>query len=314
MSRKLSHIAPDWWDYTTLDAELLDDAARLTERDLRQLSRPGFKVVMHDTLEEMYLAQALEYLHAWKQATPDNPTGICGSMGPTQHLSLLSRLINELGIGIKDAHFWSMAEWYDGETKKEVTMDHPFSLEKAHRGLCFDRIQKRLVMPDAHLHFPRAEVSEYSKSWQSGVRCIVMQGGQGAIKHWAFNDPVKRSGKWKNEPPPPLEYRKLGVRAVELHPVSLFEQARLSGGNNVTRVPRMAVTVGPKESWMAEKISIWQTGQQDDPLGQRLSALMISKRLSDSAVPMSLLADHPNVQFNYYRHGLGECLVEEESY
>ena len=32
-----------------------------------------------------------------------------------------------------------------------------------------------------------------------------------------------------------------------------------------------------------------------------LTALMISKRLADSSVPMSLLADHPNVQFNYYR-------------
>jgi glucosamine-6-phosphate deaminase len=27
-------------------------------------------------------------------------------------------------------------------------------------------------------------------------------------------------------------------------------------------------------------------------------------------VPMSLLADHPNVQFNYFRHGIGNCSVE----
>jgi len=25
---------------------------------------------------------------------------------------------------------------------------------------------------------------------------------------------------------------------------------------------------------------------------------------------MSLLADHPNVQFNYYRKGIGSCAVE----
>ena len=47
-----------------------------------------------------------------------------------------------------------------------------------------------------------------------------------------------------------------------------------------------------------------------DPLGQRLTALMISKGLADAAVPMSLLADHPNVQFNYFRGGLGSCAVE----
>jgi glucosamine-6-phosphate deaminase len=37
---------------------------------------------------------------------------------------------------------------------------------------------------------------------------------------------------------------------------------------------------------------------------------MISKRLVDSAVPMSLLADHPRVEFHYYRGGLGRCGVE----
>ncbi len=294
MSRKLSHIAPDWWDYTTLDSSLINDAARLTDRDLRQLSRPGFKVVMYDTLEDFYLAEALEYIHAWKQASADNPAGICGPVGPTEQLPLVARLINELGISIKDGHFWGMDEWYDPDTKKEVSMDHPLSFEKADRELCFDRIQKKLVMPDTQLHFPKADVTEYVKSWQSGVRCIVMQGGQGDIKHWAFNDPLKRTGKWKNEPPPPAEYRKLGT----------------SGGGNITMVPKMAITVGPKETWMAEKVSIWQAGAHDNPLGQRLTALMISKRLADSSVPMSLLADHPNVQFNYYRGGLGTCAVE----
>jgi hypothetical protein len=45
MARKLSMLAPDWWDFTTLDDELLNDAARLTPSDLLQLSRKGFKVV-----------------------------------------------------------------------------------------------------------------------------------------------------------------------------------------------------------------------------------------------------------------------------
>jgi glucosamine-6-phosphate deaminase len=48
----------------------------------------------------------------------------------------------------------------------------------------------------------------------------------------------------------------------------------------------------------------------DNPLGQRLTALMISRRIVDTSVPMSLLADHPQVQFNYYRGGLGSCAVE----
>jgi glucosamine-6-phosphate deaminase len=37
---------------------------------------------------------------------------------------------------------------------------------------------------------------------------------------------------------------------------------------------------------------------------------MISKNVPDSTVPMSLLADHPNVQFNFLRSGIGTCEVE----
>ena len=42
----------------------------------------------------------------------------------------------------------------------------------------------------------------------------------------------------------------------------------------------------------------------------RLTALMISKRVPDSSVPMSLLADHPNVRFSYYRGGIGTVEAE----
>lgn len=98
MPRKLSAIAPDWWDYTTLDADLIDEVSRLTPRDLIRLSRPGFAVVMYDTLEEFYLAEALEYVHAWRQSTDDNPVGICGPIGPTEQLPLVARIVHALAF------------------------------------------------------------------------------------------------------------------------------------------------------------------------------------------------------------------------
>ncbi len=307
MPRKLSTIAPDWWDYTTLDDDIIRDAASLSADDVLQLSRPGFKVVFYDTLEDFYLAEALEYINAWKQSTEDNPVGICGPIGPTEQLPLVARLVNELGLDIRSAHFWGMDEWYDGE--REVSTEHPLSFEKADRELCFNRINPDLVMPDSNLHFPTADTSAYINSWE-GARCAVMQGGQGDIKHWAFNDPLRREGAHQDAPPSPEEYRKLGTRIVELHPITLAQNARTSGGGNITIVPQQAITVGPQETWKAEKVSIWHAGTHDNPFGQRLTPFMISKGLADSAVPMSLLADHPNVQFNYYRPGIGVCDVE----
>jgi glucosamine-6-phosphate deaminase len=307
--RKQSVIAPDWWDYTTLDEDLLNDAAALRPEDLLDLSREGFQVVFYDTLEDFYLAEALEYITAWQASTLDNPVGICGPIGPTEQLPLVARLVNALDLNLArcGAHFWAMDEWVlDGQAVGE---DHPLSFKRAEKELCFSRIRPELRMPDDHIHFPVGDVATYSASYDA-VRCAVMQGGQGDVKHWAFNDPVKRKGKYADAPPTPGEYRRLATRRVDLHPVTIMQNARTSGGGQVSAVPTQAMTVGPVETWKADKVSIWQAGTHDNPFGMRLTTLMIGKRVTDSAVPMSLLADHPSVQFNFYRHGLGACEVE----
>ena len=74
--RNVSKVAPEWWDYTTLDEAILNDAAKLTAEDLLQLSRPGFTVKFYDTLESFYTAEALEYISAWKKAGSSEPAGI----------------------------------------------------------------------------------------------------------------------------------------------------------------------------------------------------------------------------------------------
>ena len=117
-------------------------------------------------------------------------------------------------------------------------------------------------------------------------------------------------GKYKDEPPTPAEYRKLSTRVVELHPITLIQNARTSGGGTVQNVPSSAVTVGPVQTWQAAQVSIWHPGHHDNPFGQRLTTFMISKKIADTRVPMSLLAEHDDVVFNFYRGGFGVCDVE----
>jgi glucosamine-6-phosphate deaminase len=305
--RPISKIAPDWWDYTTLDREILDQAARLTAEDLLGLSRPGFTVRFYDTVEDFYLAEALEYITAWRQATPERPAGICGPIGPTEQLPLVARLVNELELDLRHAHFWGMDEWVvDG---REAGLDFPLGFARADMELCFNRIRPDLRIPPENIHFPAVDPREYLASWER-ARCVVMQGGQGEVKHWAFNDPPRRTGPYRDQPPSPAEYRKLSTRVVDLHPMTLIQNARTSGGGVVQNVPTQAISVGPRETWKAEKVSIWQAGQHDNPFGQRLTTFMISRRIPDVSVPMSLLADHPNVQFNFLRSGIGVCQTE----
>ena len=308
MARPISVVAPGWWDYTTLDREILEEAANLTPEDILALSRPGFQVRFYDTLEGFYLAEALEYIEAWKQATDDQPAGICGPIGPTEQLPLVAQLVNATNLNLKNAHFWGMDEWYqDG---KEVPTDFPLSFEKADRDLCFSRINPKLVMPDENLHFPKADsLAEYTALYDK-VRCVIMQGGQGEVKHWAFNDPPMREEPYNNEPPPPEEFKKLSARVVDLHPMTVIQNARTSGGGRVYMVPTKALSVGPVETFKAECVSIWHPGHHDNAFGMRLTALMISKKIADTSVPMSMLALHPNVRFSFYRGGIGSCEVE----
>jgi glucosamine-6-phosphate deaminase len=305
--RPKSVVAPGWWDYTTMDREILDDAAGVTAEGLADLARPGFELRFFDTLEEFYLAEALEYISAWRAATEEEPAGVCGPIGPTEQLPLVARLVNDLEVDLRHAHFWAMDEWVVGGETVPVT--HPLSFERADRALCFDRIRPDLRMPEENLHFPRTDLSDYIASWDR-ARCTVMQGGQGEVKHWAFNDPLPRKGAHSDTPPSPEAYRMLGTRMVDLHPITLMQNARTSGGGVVQNVPSAAMTVGPLETWKARKVSIWHAGVHDNPFGMRLTTLMVSKRIADSSVPMSLLADHPNVRFNFYRPAIGSCEAE----
>ncbi len=309
MPRPISKLAEGWWDYTTLDLEILQDAAKLTPDDLVQFSRPGFQVKIYETVQEFYAAQALEYIDAWKQSTPDRPAGICGPIGPTEQLPIVAQMVNALDLDLKkcEAHFWGMDEWV--ENGVPVTPAHPLSFARCDNELCFDRIRPELALSESNKHFPCGDLEAFSRSFET-YRCVVMQGGQGEIKHWAFNDPLPRTGEYADAPPTPEQYRNLGTRIVKLHPTTIGQNARTSGGGNVSLVPTYASTVGPRETWRAETVSIWHPGHHDNPFGIRLSALMISKKLADSSVPMSLLADHPNVRFSYLRSGIGSVAVE----
>jgi glucosamine-6-phosphate deaminase len=305
--RPLSKVAPEWWDYTTLDREILDAAAKITIDTLKDYERPGFKINIYDTIQDFYCAEALEYIKVWQQATPENPVGLCGPIGPTEQLSLVAQMVNAMNLDLKNCHFWGMDEWMvDG---KAADMDFPLGFAKADMDLCFNKIREELKMPMENMHFPSEDPTEYIESWGK-ARCLLMQGGQGETKHWAFNDPLKREGKYKDVPPTPEEYRQLSTRQVELHPITLMQNARTSGGGTVQNVPSSAVTVGPVQTWQSEKVSIWHPGCHDNPFGMRLTTYMLSKKMADSTVPMSLLSDHPNVQFSFFRDGFGVCDVE----
>jgi len=307
MQRPISKIAPRWWDYTTLDPKILEAAAKINIANLKSYARKGFEIEIYDTLQEFYCAEALEYVSAWKRASAAHPAGICGPIGPTEQLPIVAQIVNALDLNLRHCHFWGMDEWViDG---RAADADFEMGFAKADMDLCFNRIRAKLRMPQENMHFPSETPAEYSASFDA-ADCLIMQGGQGEVKHWAFNDPVKREGAYAANPPTAQEYLQKGARVVDLHPITLMQNARTSGGGAVHNIPSQAVTVGPLETWKAKRVSIWHPGHHDNAFGMRLTTYMISQKIADSSVPMSLLALHDDVKFSFCRGGFGVCGVE----
>ena len=60
----------------------------------------------------------------------------------------------------------------------------------------------------------------------------------------------------------------------------------------------------------SEKVSIWHPGWHDNPFGMRLTSYMISNKIADSSVPMSLMGLHKDVSFSFLTPNFGSCEAE----
>jgi len=135
------------------------------------------------------------------------------------------------------------------------------------------------------------------------VRCVVMQGGQGEVKHWAFNDPPRREGAYRDAPPTPAEYRQTAdardrpasdddhAERADLGRRSAFARA------DASRHGRAAGDLEGREGLdLAPRLSRQRLRHAADDVDD----LETHRRFRRA---MSLLADHPCVQFSLYRPG-----------
>ena len=192
---------------------------------------------------------------------------------------------------------WTNGFWTGGAGRT-----HPLSFEKADRELCFNRIRKELVMPDAEPAFSQGGHRGLPEELGGGVRCAVMQGGQGDVKHWAFNDPPRRTGKYKNKPPTPGG-------------ISQAHDPHRRSASHHHRAKRPHFTAAAISPWCRRRRITRRPGRKRGrrrkfPSGTREARQSFRPATDDvddlqkhsrCAVPMSFFADHPNVQFNFYR-------------
>ena len=182
------------------------------------------------------------------------------------------------------------------------------SFARADLELCFNRIEPKLRMPDSHLHFPRAKrLAAYSASYDQ-VRCLVMQGGQGEVKHWAFNDPPRREGAVEGQPAPagriPQAWRaRRGPAPDDHHP----ERAHLGRRRGLGGALPGPVRRTRRDLEGGAGLHLAR-GHARQPL--RHAAHGVHDLQAACRTPRCrcrLLADHPNVHVQLLSGGIGTC-------
>ena len=101
------------------------------------------------------------------------------------------------------------------------------------------------------------------------------------------------------------------TRVTDLHPMTVIQNARTSGGGYVPQVPtpsRDRRAGGDLEG--RERLDLAPGPSRQSVRHAADRADDRQARARQSACPCRCLADHPNVQFNYYRGGIGTVEAE----
>ena len=173
---------------------LIDEAARLTPRDLRAAVAAGLHAWSSTTRSKISTSPKRSNTSMPGGRAPTTiRSGICGPIGPTEQLPLVARIVNALELDVRSGHFWGMDEWFDVATGSEVAGHASADLRE---GRPRDVLQPhRREAADARRDtctFPKADTARLPEVLGRRRALRGDAGRQGDVKHWAFNDPLPR--------------------------------------------------------------------------------------------------------------------------
>jgi glucosamine-6-phosphate deaminase len=207
-------------------------------------------------------------------------------VGPMPQYDIAARLINEEQLSLSHVHTFNMDE-YANEHGVTAPPSWPGSFQRAMEERFFARIDERLRPPESQIHFPTTEaIADYSARLRELGGADVCYGGIGWSGHIAFWEP-HLGAEFDGD----LDaYRRAGARLVELHPMTIMQNALHSFGGDWSWVPPRANTVGPGDILGARHRSFWLDGDLGGGVSwQRFIARLVAHGPVNEFVPGSLL-------------------------
>lgn len=269
------------------DSAECDRVRRISRTEIAQHANPDFRIRVVDEPAEFYEAFATDLVDRIRAARDESRTFVAIlPVGPMPQYELAVRLINAERLSLAHVHTFNMDE-YANEDGVTAPISWPGSFQRAMQERFFALIDADLRPPESQTHFPTTEViGDYSARLEELGGADVCYGGIGWCGHIAF---------WESHLGHAFDgdieaYKQAGARLVELHPITVMQNALHSFGGDWSWVPPKANTIGPREILGARHRSFWLDGDLGGGVSwQRFIARLVAHGPVSEFVPGSIL-------------------------
>lgn len=269
------------------DSAECDRVRRISRAEIAQHANPDFRIRVVDEPAEFYEAFATDLVERIRAARDESRTFVAIlPVGPMPQYELAVRLINAERLSLAHVHTFNMDE-YANEDGVTAPVSWPGSFQRAMQERFFALIDADLRPPESQTHFPTTEViGDYSARLEELGGADVCYGGIGWCGHIAF---------WESHLGHAFDgdieaYKQAGARLVELHPITVMQNALHSFGGDWSWVPPKANTIGPREILGARHRSFWLDGDLGGGVSwQRFIARLVAHGPVSEFVPGSIL-------------------------
>lgn len=269
-----------------------DSAAAIRARNIAKSaitshSNPDFKIRVVEDPSDFYFQFGLDIVRRIREKRERNEkfVGIF-PVGPMPQYAFAAQMINTLRLDCKHVHSFNMDEYAD-QDGNTAPLGWAGSFQRAMMENFFFKIDPALRPPQTQIHFPTKDVlPDYGKMIDDVGGADVCYGGIGWCGHIAFWEAHlgfefgTDLNAFKNE----------GPRLVELHPMTIMQNALHSFGGDWSWVPPKANTIGPRQIVGARDRSFWLDGALGGGVSwQRFIARLVAHGPVTPLVPGSIL-------------------------
>jgi glucosamine-6-phosphate deaminase len=269
------------------DREACERVRTIPRERLAEHANPDFRITLVDDAGDFYARFAADLVGRIRAARDEGrPFVAILPVGPMPQYGIAARMINEERLSLQHVHTFNMDE-YANEDGVTAPISWPGSFQRAMLAGFFDRIDRELRPPETQIHFPTTEaIGDYTGRLEALGGADVCYGGIGWSGHIAFWEP-QLGAEFDGD----LDaWKAAGARLVELHPMTVMQNALHSFGSDWSWVPPKANTVGPREVLGARHRSFWLDGDLGGGVSwQRFIARLVAHGPDSEFVPGSVL-------------------------